>query len=180
MYVDKAVARRYANSFFQAAKGSGEFEKVEPALKALAERFADASHSRYTRMMMSQAAPKKMKAAFMDAIMTGQQIPEVLCSFIRLLIQNNRLSTFFHIVDHFKELVIISNNMQKCHFVFYELDAMLCMQIKDTVEKALSKSIVIETTVDADLLGGFVIAIGNSVIDMSTRMRLKKLRKILM
>ncbi len=59
------------------------------------------------------------------------------------------------------------------------LDAAQSEQLKASLKRRFKREIELETTVDADLLGGVVIDTGSEVIDGSARGRLQRLSSAL-
>jgi ATP synthase F1 delta subunit len=58
-----------------------------------------------------------------------------------------------------------------------ELDEETVREIGDKIADQTGRKVELSANVDADILGGIVVRVGNSVLDASVRNRLEQLRK---
>jgi len=58
-----------------------------------------------------------------------------------------------------------------------QLDDTLRKRIVEVLNKAIQKEVVLEESVDPELLGGLVVRVGDQVIDGSVRHRLEQIRQ---
>ena len=95
-----------------------------------------------------------------------------------LLIDKHRMPVIFRIRDRFDDLWAVENKRLEVTVTSaVELEPELVERIGAEIEKQTGQTVELESKVDADVLGGIVLQVGNKVLDASVRNSLDKLRK---
>ncbi len=106
----------------------------------------------------------------------GASVSEKGRNFVRLLIDAERLQLAPEIATLFGRLRADVEGVADCEIVSaYELDASETQRLTEAVKARLGSAVEVETSVDKDLIGGVVVRIGDTVIDLSVRGRLDSL-----
>ena len=168
------IARVYAEALFDSAKVAGKLDVIKEQL----DQFADAvNENRELQLFLfspyfSSAEKQEGLAKAID----GAE-PE-LVNFLGVLAEKHRLPVIFRIRDRFDDLWDEENKRLEVTVTSaVELDPELVERIGKEIEKQTGQTVELRSVVDADVLGGLVLRVGNKVLDASIRNRLEKLRK---
>jgi F-type H+-transporting ATPase subunit delta len=102
-------------------------------------------------------------------------------NLLKLLIDNGRQTSIADIYEAFVEYNDNAHNRQRITVISQSsLDSSLLDKIKSEVGKKFGKEIIITEQVDASILGGIIIKIGDIVIDGSLAKGLKNIRSNLL
>jgi F-type H+-transporting ATPase subunit delta len=168
------IARVYADALFGAAKDKGKLDEIHDQLG----EFADAlSGNRDMQLFLFN--PYFSSAEKLDGLrraLDGAE-PELL-NFLELLIEKHRMPVLFRIRRQFDALWKRENKRLDVTVTSaVELDPEVVESIGKRIEEQTGQTIELQTNVDANVLGGIVLQVGNIVLDASIRNRLEKLRK---
>lgn len=168
----RTVARPYARAAFQKALASNALDSWSDALEQLGKVALNSNIAAY---IAAPAATAKSKADKLAEIcsehLNGEQK-----NFIAVLAENNRLSLLPEIHSVFEALKAEQeSNVQVVLTTAYPLDGSAEEKITSALKSKLNSDVTVETAVDASLLGGALIKVGDSVIDGSVKGRLAKL-----
>jgi len=171
--IEKAIARRYAQALFMTAqehnlaqKFLADFETFVAALnrsKELAAVF-------YNRVIGSEAKKELIKALF------GQSLHPYALNFLYLILDKEREAYIGDMLEIYQELWREEQGI-------LNVDVTTAVALEPQQEKALAaaignitgKKIILGRNIDAAILGGGIIKIGDSVYDGSVRHELSAL-----
>jgi F-type H+-transporting ATPase subunit delta len=168
------AARVYAEALFEVAKEKG---KLEPIRDELAQ-FADAlDQNRELRVFFfSPYFSSAEKADGLKRAVSGAD-PEFV-NFLELLIEKHRITEVSRIRRHFEDLWKKENRRIDVTVTSAtELDPTVVAKIGEEIERQTDQKVELASRVDAEILGGIVLQVGNMVLDASIRNSLEKLRK---
>jgi F-type H+-transporting ATPase subunit delta len=168
------IAAVYARSLFEVAQ---EQDKLDPIREQLGQ-FADALDA--TRELQvfffSPYFSTTEKQEGLDRAVSGAE--EILINFLKLLIENHRTPVIFRVRREFDRLWEQENQLLPVLVTSaVELDKATVRQIGDRIAEQTGRKVDLSSQVDADILGGIVVRVGNSILDASVRNRLDQLRK---
>lgn len=168
------LARPYAKAAFEFAK---ENNAVDAWLSALEQLLAVYQH-------------EEVQALLNQPRITSEQVTEVLVSltasflnehqqnFVRLMIQNRRLSVLEECLMLFKELVAEDQRVVSAEVVTAEaISNEQVAGLKHALEAKLNQTVTLSTEVDPSLIGGAVVRTRDWVIDASLKAQLGAMRK---
>lgn len=170
------LARPYAEAAFKRAKETDTVAKWSESLTFLSAVMQDKAIS--VIVDNPKIAAEQVKALLLD-ICTGQLDVESE-NFVKLLVQNKRLSLAQQIAILFEQL--------KAEFEGYiDVDVTSAFaftaeeqkKFTATLEKQLNKKVRAKVTVDKTLLGGVIVRAGDRVIDGSVKGQLQHMQKAL-
>jgi F-type H+-transporting ATPase subunit delta len=170
------VASRYAKSLLDLSIEKNELDKTYGDM----ETVSSALKSRELYLLFKSPIIKSdKKLSIVREIFTGK-IDKMTLGFIELITSKGRESNLPEIVESFKDQYKIYNNITD---VKVTTAVAMTNEAKASLEKALQDSSVtaqkveINTSVKEDLIGGFVIEIGDKLYDASVKHKLSKIRK---
>ena len=107
-------------------------------------------------------------------------ISEKTFNFLRILIENNRMSYLESMVEIFEDQWFESRDIEKFVLISaVELDQDQENRLKERLKKVLNKDVVFEKEIDSSLLAGIKLMKGSIYYDFSIEGNLKKLRESL-
>ena len=168
------AARVYAEALFEVGRDKGKLDSLQQQLG----EFADAV-DRNRELQVFFFSPYLSSAEKVEGIaraISGAE-PE-LTNFLELLVDKHRMTEVFRIRRELDELWKQENRRIDVTVTSaVELDPAVVAKIGQEVERQTGEKVDLSSRVDADVLGGIVLQVGNMVLDASIRSRLEKLRK---
>ncbi|HKA66831.1 MAG TPA: ATP synthase F1 subunit delta [Solirubrobacterales bacterium] len=168
------AAHVYADALFEVARDKGKLDAIRDQLA----QFADAvDGNRDLQVFFFSpyfSSAEKIEGA--KRAISGAD-PEFV-NFLELLIEKQRMPEIFRIRRQFEELWKRENRRIDVTVTSaVELDPAVVSRIGEEIERQTDQEVDLASRVDADILGGVVLQVGNMVLDASIRNRLEKLRK---
>jgi F-type H+-transporting ATPase subunit delta len=170
------IIRRYAAALFESASEGGSVESVAITAHALERALTPESLGFFVNPGVSAAAKEETLAEVLKA----SQAPEVLRTFLSLLIVNKRFAVAPDILREFLRLSDVKLGIARVELITARpLDDGQEAEFEKALGSALRKKVVITKKVDADLKAGYVVKIGNTLVDASLKSRLQNLKESL-
>lgn len=170
------LAGRYAKSLIDLAKEKGQLEPIYRDMELLR------SYIRQSRdlssLLKSPVIPADKKEAVMAALINGK-VNEITTAFIRLLIRKSRESVLPQIVEAFIE-------QYKSFKEIYPVKLTTAAPVSEEIKQAIISQVKSQTNmqhieltseVDEKLIGGFVLQLGDKLVDASIAYDLNDIRK---
>lgn len=175
----KLIANIYGEALFELAVEAG---KTDIFVRELADirRILDANKD-FNRLMNHPKILKDTKCEILTEVFKGR-ISDELTGFLLLTVMKDRYSQIDDILDYF---IMEIKKFDGTGMAYVASAAMLNEIQKAQIEERLLditsyKQMEMHFTVDASLIGGMVIRIGDRVVDSSVKTKLEKLRKQLL
>ena len=168
------AAIRYAKALMQLAEENKSLDTVVADVKMihnLVEGSAD------LRMLLSSPLIKSDKKQSILTSLLTDKVSDLTLKFIQLVVEQNRESSLGVIAEEFIGIYNENNNIAK---VSLTTATALDTNSRDLILKTIKEKynfseIQLEESVDADLLGGMVMRIGDKQMDASIRGQLRKI-----
>ena len=170
------LASRYAKSLIDLAAEKGILEDVNKDIVYL-QALIDSSKE-FCMVLSSPIIKEEKKLAVLKAVTKGK-ITNVTELFFDLLMKKNRESVLPEITTAFREQYNVLKGINKVKLVTAQpaSEAMKAAILnKLTVEAGLT-NIQMETKVDENLIGGFILEYNNNVVNASVRHDLEQIKK---
>lgn len=170
-----SAAIRYAKALFQLAEAAKQTQAVMQAAEVLQAAVTDESVTHgLANPRLSPAQRKQLAQALAKAV----KAPQLLADTLGLLAAHNRLELLPATLQQLQTLADAANGTARVKVESaHPLDESQRKQITELVKKSLnSKTVVVEETVDATLIGGFRAFFGGQVWDVSLSGGLARLK----
>jgi F-type H+-transporting ATPase subunit delta len=169
------LASRYAKSLVDLAVEKNQLEAVYSdmqLLKAICQSNPDV-----VALLKSPVIKADKKRIILEAIFAGK-ISDMTTGFIRLLVSKGREAVLSEIADAVESQYNAINHIVKVKLsVATPIDSEMVQLITDKVAASSGKTVVINTVVNPDLIGGFVLETGNELFDASILRDLQDIKK---
>lgn len=173
------IAKPYAGAIYEIAQsntGGNTFEAWQKTLDSLGAMSLSAESR---ELISSPKLSKEQKVAFIEqtlASITGKEVSAFEHNFVNLLIDNDRFIASSSIASLFKALATSGNKSKNISVISaYELTTAEQESITAALTQKFACDIVLETSVDANLVGGIIVKDGDKVIDLSISASVEKL-----
>jgi F-type H+-transporting ATPase subunit delta len=166
------IARPYAKAAFEYARGANAFAAWSEGLKSAAAIVADARVAELTKN--PQWTQNDVVSIITDV--AGGKLNPAMQNFVGVLAENHRLLLLPEIAAHYEVLRSdVENTVDVEVISAVELNSAQSDKLKEALSKRLKRTVRMQNTVDATLLGGAVVRAGDMVIDGSLKGRLQRL-----
>jgi F-type H+-transporting ATPase subunit delta len=165
----------YAEALFEAARERGELEGTLDDLKDFVAALQESEELRL--FYYGGQIPDREKRRAIDALTEGMTLSTR--NFLKVLADNGREEILDEVLLRYEELV-------KEHLGRVEVEVTTAVElseeevgrIKERLERLLEgREVILQTSVDADIVGGAVFRFGGRMVDGSVRGQLMSLRE---
>jgi F-type H+-transporting ATPase subunit delta len=168
------IAARYAKSLIDLASEKGSLDAVHNDMQLVAETFKGSRE--LVLAMQSPIIKFDKKLAIISAIF-GNKVNSITNAFFQILTKKNREMFLFNISKEFINQYNSIKGIQKVQlYTPIKIDNVLRQQFEKMVEERTGKKAEIEEFVKADLIGGYILRIGDMQIDDSVKSKLLKIK----
>ena len=170
------IARPYAEAAFKLADAQGKLADWSAALANLSAVAADA---RVRAAIGDPNLSAAKVAGLFIAILQGKLSGEAE-NFVRVLAENGRLDVLSEIRDQYEALKNEREGVVEAEvYTAFEMDEAQRADLVSRLEKKTGRKVRAKVSVDASLIGGVKIVLGDKVIDGSARAQLGALENAL-
>lgn len=171
----EAIAKRYALAIYDIAESSDKIGEIREALNILAENYNEDEEFKVFLLDPSIKYDEKVKYLHKSF----DFISEDAFKIINYLVKKGRVSLAEKIKDSYLKIYYEKNNKILVNATFTkELSDNQREALMKKLEEKYKKKIVLNLSVDEELIGGGIIKIGNKVIDGSIKSQIENIKKI--
>ena len=165
------IARPYAEALFKASVSdlSGAATWVE-ALQDIASN---------SQLREFAENPNVTSAQVFDVIagVSKVALPEMAKNFLRTVIDNGRLNVLPEIAEQFRALKNAqSGSADAVVYSAFAIDSTALAELAVTLEKRFARKLNVSVELQADLIGGIRVVVGDEVLDTSVKARLEQMK----
>ena len=170
------IARPYADALFKATPEAEQSAWVEQ-VAALAQVAADP-------LMREFAQNPRSTQEQVFGVVTGAAkvvLAPAVANFLRTVLENGRLAALPLMAEQFQVLVQARQGVSEARI--YSAFPISDAQVADIVvplEKRFGRKLTAKVEVDADLIGGVRVVVGDEVLDTSVKARLERMKTALL
>jgi F-type H+-transporting ATPase subunit delta len=171
------VARPYAEALFSVAQGSGD--KLDGWLAAVDDLASLMSHPRVAEVVADPNLDHAQVYGLLADMMKAP-LPADAASFLKLLIENQRLAVLPEVATQFRVLKNRAEGVADCliETAFPLADGQVS-ELVASLSKKFGQKLKPEIRVNPELIGGVRASVGDQVLDGSVRARLTEMQTAL-
>ena len=171
----EAIAKRYATAIYDIAESSGKIGEIREALNILAENYNE--DEEFKVFLLDPSIKYDEKVEYLHK--SFDFISEDAFKIINYLVRKGRVSLAEKIRDSYLKIYYEKNNKLPVNATFVkELSENQREALIKKLEGKYNKKIVLNLSVDENLIGGGIIKVGNQVIDGSIKNQIENMKKI--
>ena len=169
---------RYATALIELS----EEEKIQAEVGSQLADFAGAcGDGELRKVLLDPSCSHADKAAILGDVAGKLKLSDLLKNFVMVLLENKRLALVAAINEAFQALFDEKAGRVKAEVVLpFEPDKAESEEIRKGLERATGKDVVMDVTVDPELIGGVVAKVGSLVYDGSVRTQLENIKNNIM
>jgi F-type H+-transporting ATPase subunit delta len=169
------LARRYAKAIFDIGSDQGGLDKLGADLRTLSAAMKESAELQ--QVLTSPALKKSDRRKVIDALLQRIGVVTTTRNAVYLLLEGERLGSLPLISRELDRMIEEKAGRVSAEVVSAKpLDPSQLSQITAALEKLSGKKVSVSSRQDADLLGGVVAKVGDTVYDGSLRTQLRTLR----
>lgn len=171
------IARPYAEALFKACVDkAADLNSTVAWVEELAAIAADPQ-------LRQLADSPKVTVEQVLGVITGvarSALPDAARNFLRVIIENGRLDALPEVAVQFRAIVnrLIGSSDAIVYSAFPVEDAAL-NDISDALQKRFGRKLNLSVQIDASLIGGVRVVVGDEVLDTSVKARLEQMKAAL-
>jgi F-type H+-transporting ATPase subunit delta len=169
------IARPYAEALFQAANSSAK--SAADAWLPLVESIATAAS--HPQVASVAADPRLSDAQIYDLLVgfVSAPLPDELATFLKLVIENDRLATLPEVALQFRKLKNDADGSADCLIeTAFALSEAQLAELITLLPRKFPRRLKPQTRVEPRLIGGVRVTVGDQVLDSSVLARLDAMR----
>jgi len=169
------VASRYAKSLIDLA---AEQNSVEPVKKDI-ELFLETCrvNPQLQAILKNPIISLDKKANILDGLF-GDKLNKMILSFFKIVVRKGRSQVLYATGKEFiNQYNILKNVVKSTVTSASPLSQDNIAQIEEVVKQATKGEVILTAQVDPDLIGGFILKVGDKQFDTSLSSKLNKLKK---
>ena len=165
------IARPYAEALYQSAGASAS------GLTAQMDRLAAVAGNEGLRQFADN--PNAVATQVFDVVagVIGGPLDARVANLLRAIIDNGRLAALPEIAAQFHALVNASSGISDATvYSAYPIDGAQLAEVVTALEKRFNRKLNAKVEIDAGLIGGIRVVVGDEVLDTSVKARLEQMK----
>lgn len=170
----ESVEGTYGQAIFELAEQSGQLDEVANEMQQIGELWA--SNEQFAWLLSSQMLSTSERNSVIENLF-GNRTSKILCRFLLVANQRNRLDrlrgiirAFARLMDEHRGLIVVDA------FVAQRMDDAAAKTTADRLSVALNRRVVLHQYVDPQMLGGLKLRVGDRLIDGSVATQLRRIK----
>ena len=174
--IKQVVAIRYAKAYFANCLKTNTLKVNDFESQKILKVISD--NPDLQMILKNKILPNKKKKSIL--LKSCGNISDNLKSLIEILVRKNRLYIFNDVLMEFIDLYKANSGVETCYLISAEkISNQIQEKLKPFIKKITKNKIKIENIIDRDLIGGFIIKVGDITFDNYVNSILKKLKTTL-
>ena len=171
--IKQVAAIRYAKAYFSISKKTNSLKEIVIESEKIKEVIS--SNKDLQNTLKNKIVPNQTKKIIL--LKTFANVSVNLKNLIEILLRKNRLYLFGDILNQFIELYKFSSGIETCYLISAQkISNKIEKNLKLIIKKITKNKIKIVNIIDKNLIGGFIIKIGDIQFDNSVNTSLNKLK----
>ncbi|HEY1349788.1 MAG TPA: ATP synthase F1 subunit delta [Ktedonobacteraceae bacterium] len=172
-----AIARRYAGAIFELALKQDSLERTLDDVQGIARLFARRT---LAYLLREPRVPARRKEHVLREALSSRVQP-ISLNLALLIVERGLVDLMAQIAAELERLVLDHRNQATAEVTTaVQMDKQQEALVRQALETRTGKTILLQTRVDPNILGGVIARVGDQVIDGSVQQRLLALKRQLL
>ena len=168
------LAGRYASALFELGVESNALDEIASDLKSVKVMIAESEDLQ--RLLRNPVLTRDEQLTAINAVLDLAGIGDLIKRFVGTVAHNRRLFVLDQMIDAFGEMFAEHRGEITAAIASAKpLSDEQVSALSSTLAELMGQEVKLDTTVDADLIGGLVVRMGSRMFDSSIRTKLQKL-----
>jgi F-type H+-transporting ATPase subunit delta len=169
------VASRYAKSLLDLAQEQGKLEEVNRDMQ-LFEKVGKENRE-FLLVLKNPIITHDKKLSILRAIFKGR-VNDLTLAIFEIIVKKHREAILFSVSKEFHNLYNVVKGIENAEVISVTpLTAELRSRFKEIIKREFGKEVELHEKVDKDLIGGYVLKVGDKQIDESIKGKLNTLQR---
>ena len=169
-----SLAGRYASALFDLARDQRQIESVGKSLDALSQALLDSKE--FAELVSSPLVSRDEAGKAFAALARQLNLDPITSNFLGVLARNGRKNALRSVIRAFQRLAADHRGETTAEVVTAQpLNDDQLGALKQQLRARAGRDVIIDATVNPDILGGIVVKLGSQQIDASIRTKLNRL-----
>ena len=171
------MAYRYGEALFSLAGEKDKISTWQKEIKIIKELFID--NPKFLDILKSNFISLEERKSILDN--TFKDVDIEIISFLKVIIDNNRVNEIFDILDAFNSLC--NEHFGVLEGIVYSIEPLskdIILELNETLSEKEGVSVELKNHIDKSLIGGLKIVINNRIYDDSIKNHLEKMKHTLL
>lgn len=171
---ESRVASRYAKSLLDLAQEKGILEQVQKDMAMFSKLCQE--NPELARAFKNPIIDHSKKLAILDSLLKGR-VNDMTLAFFKIISQKNREAYLFHIAKEFLRQYRVYKGIESAEVVttFPLTDAQRTSFV-NLIAGATGKKVELQEKINDEIIGGYILNIGDRQIDESIKSKIQKLK----
>ncbi|MEO0475377.1 MAG: ATP synthase F1 subunit delta [Planctomycetota bacterium] len=168
------VGRVYAEALLELARDQGQVDALADEVQQLLPLIEQGGE--LNRLFVNPAISDEERSKIVERVFKGR-VSDLFYNLLRVLTDKGRLGSLPQVAAGY--LLAVADERGQIDvqaFIASELDSAAAQQVADQIGKALGKTVSLTQRVDASLIGGLKIKVGDQLIDASVASQLRSMK----
>jgi F-type H+-transporting ATPase subunit delta len=171
---DIRVAGRYAKSLYDLALSQGSVETIKGDIDNI--RATLVANHELVNLLASPIVRHGKKLSVLTELFKGK-VNDTTLAFFALLAEKGRVNSLIHIADEFLRMYNEANGIALAEVTTaFAIDDSLRASLRGLAEKETGKRVILTEKVDARIVGGYLLNIGDRQIDQTLSSQIEELK----
>lgn len=176
--IGSEIAKRYAKALFQVAEEEKAVEKIYGELAGFASTLRD--NRNLMEFFANPIFDQTDKTSVMRDILKKMKISGMTANFLYLLIEKRRMDILLEVESCFRDyLDRLMNKVRVNVKTAFPLSEDMVRKLSARLEEITGKNVDMAVEDDGSLLGGIVVAVGDTLYDGSIKTQLASIRELI-
>ena len=177
MSINKGIIKKYTQALFKVVVKENDINQVSDRLHNI--RSILKSVPELNQLLITRRVQVQDKINMLKNIL-GDNISNIEMDLMVLLMENGHMMLFGEVVKRFDYLLEKESKVVKVQITSSSiLSDDEVQRISSKIENNIQKEVEVKTEIDASIIGGIKLRVGNTLIDGSINSRLQKMRDTL-
>jgi F-type H+-transporting ATPase subunit delta len=169
------VAIRYSKALFELALEKNLIEDVRTDLEMIQKVCAE--NPEFQQTLNNPLIEEKIKSNILRELFETK-VNSLSFKFLQLLSRKRRSGFLLEMIDNYLQRVLDHQGILSCLLISLKpVESDQNDAIKERIESMTGKSVIFTYQIDGSLIGGFIVKIKDTVIDLSIKTQIEKMRK---
>ena len=173
--ISTGIAERYAKAVFELVKDSKAIPALERDLDALTAALKDSED--FSALISSPIYTRDQQSAAIAALAKAMKLSPTMTNTLNLMASKRRLFVLPQLITALRGLIADEKGEVTADVrAAKSLTKAQQDKLAKTLKEAVGKDVIINLSVDEDLIGGLIVQVGSKMIDTSIRSKLDNLQ----
>ena len=176
--ISSGIAVRYAQAVFELAQNQDQLDKLESDIKNFKDALAESAD--LDSLINSPVYSRDAQSKAILAIASKMKLTKTMCNTLGLMASKRRLFVVPSLLERLGSLIADHKGELSAEVTSAKvLTKAQSEKLSKMISARVGKTVIINATVDEDIIGGLIVKVGSKMIDSSIRSKLNSLQNVM-